>query len=138
MFLVNAVPGFGSFSANEAAGLASIDGNGIVQYVGANLLGFSSGREVIASVVAHEIGHNLGLFHNSLDENLMASGSGIVDGERLNAGQIANVLDSQFVSPVVVPIPGLLWLFIGALLSIHHQAKRFTARPPITSLTTPC
>ena len=122
MFMVNAVPGFGSLSANQAAGLASVGGNGIVQYVGTNLLGFSNGREVIASVVAHEIGHNLGLAHNSIDENLMASGN-VVDGERLNAAQIATVLNSQFVTAAPVPLPGMVWLFCAALFGIYYPAK---------------
>jgi hypothetical protein len=38
----------------------------------------------VASVIAHEIGHNLGLEHVTTGENLMKPGGG---GERLNAAQ---------------------------------------------------
>ena len=122
MFMVNVVPGFSPLSANQAAGLATLGGNGIAQYVGTNLLGFLGGREVIASVVAHEIGHNLGLAHNSIAENLMATGN-ITAGERLNATQIANVLNSQFITPVAVPLPAALWLFSAALVGIHIRLR---------------
>ena len=73
MFFVNVVPGFQPLSENSAAGLASIAANGIAAYTGDNLLGFAGGRDVIASVMAHEIGHNLGLNHTaSGGANLMS------------------------------------------------------------------
>ena len=69
---------------NSAAGLAFVGGNGITAYVGSNLLTFQSGLEAIASVIAHEIGHNLGLPHIVEAENLMQAGGSPNEGERLN------------------------------------------------------
>lgn len=76
LFFVEIVPGFNKRSDNTANGLAFIDMNGIAMHVGANLLGFQGGRDVVASVLAHEIGHNVGLDHVSEDENLMNGAGG--------------------------------------------------------------
>lgn len=126
MFLVNAVPGFGSLSDNTAAGLAFVDSDGIAQFVGSNLLGFVGGLEVIAGVVAHEIGHNLGLNHTTGLENLMGDG-----GERLNAAQVANVLDSSFVTaPATVPLPAAGWMLVSGLFGLAlRQRRQETPRP---------
>jgi MYXO-CTERM domain-containing protein len=106
VFLVTIVPGFSQLSLNSSAGLATVNGNGITYYGGANLLGFTSGREVLASVLAHEIGHNLGLSHNSTIQNLMQSGGNDDDeGQRLDASQIATIIASRFT--VAAPaLPG--------------------------------
>jgi len=73
MIFVESVPAFSSLSLNTAAGFARIDRSGTTVYVGSNLLNFENGRVAIASVMAHEIGHNLGLLHtaNSI-ANLMS------------------------------------------------------------------
>ncbi len=111
MYFVNIAAGFTLLSENTAAGLAFVDGNGITQYVGTNLLSFTGGQEVIASVVAHEIGHNLGLDHLTEVENLLDSGSA---GQRLNSAQISTALASNF-SVAVVPVPPALLLFLSGL-----------------------
>jgi hypothetical protein len=106
LFLVSIVPGFSALSANATAGLATIGGNGVAYYGGESLLDFAGGREILASVLSHELGHNLGLSHNMLSENLMQSGGG-EDGERLSAAQIQTVLASRFTVPAPAPtLPG--------------------------------
>ena len=73
MFFVEIVPGFNQLNDNYANGLAYLDYNGICMHVGRNLVGWTAGRDAIASVMGHEIGHNLGLSHYSGSSNLMAS-----------------------------------------------------------------
>ena len=92
MFFVEIVPGFQLLGEYNASGLGFVDDNGVTVYVGRNLLGFESGRDVIASVIAHEIGHNLGLSHVSLPDNLMAPGGG---EERLTAEQKATIFTNN-------------------------------------------
>jgi hypothetical protein len=65
IFFVNVVPGFQFTSENSANGIGNLGASGIAQFVGDNLLTFQSGRDVISRVVAHEIGHNLGLQHTA-------------------------------------------------------------------------
>ena len=139
IFFVNVAAGFAPLSENTAAGLARTPGNGISQYVGSNLLGFDNGRDVIASVVAHEIGHNLGLEHTSIERNLMLSGGNArdVDGERLNARQIKDALASRFSvntsvttptqPPPPVPVPAAAWLFGTALIGLAGVRRRHRA-----------
>jgi hypothetical protein len=111
LFMVRIVPGFSQTSDNTSNGLAFVGGNGITLWAGPNLTGFQGGREVISSVLAHEIGHNLGLNHLGALENLMESGG---DGERLNAAQISTARNSSLV--VAIPEPSAVLMFGSALL----------------------
>ena len=92
MFFVEIVPGFQLLGEYNASGLGFVDDNGVTVYVGRNLLGFEGGRDVIASVIAHEIGHNLGLSHVNTPDNLMASGG---SEERLTAEQKAKIFTNN-------------------------------------------
>jgi len=92
MFMVNVVPGFQPLGESSAAGLARIAANGIAAYVGDNLLTFSNGRDVAASVMAHEIGHNLGLNHTATGGDNLMSPQGT--SERLTQTQISTALNA--------------------------------------------
>lgn len=121
MYFVNIAAGFSLLADNQAAGLAFVGSNGITQYIGSQLLTFSNGREVIAGVVAHELGHNLGLDHPNprIEGNLMTPRS---NGDRLNREQINTALASNFST--VVPLPGAVWLFGSALLGLTTYYRR--------------
>jgi len=123
LFLVRIVPGFSQTSDNTSNGLAFVDDNGITLWAGPNLVSFANGRDVIASVLAHEIGHNLNLDHITATENLMQSSGG---GERLNASQIALARASAFSVPI--PEPRTLTLLLVVLTSA--AASRSVARSP--------
>jgi Metallo-peptidase family M12B Reprolysin-like len=96
---VNHVPGFPVLGENSAAGLAAVSGNRIAMYTGDNLLGFQNGLDIIASVFAHEIGHNLGLNHTADGIANLMSPNG--SSQQLDASQIAAARSSGLL--LIVP-----------------------------------
>lgn len=121
MFFVDIVPGFSQQGNNTVNGLAFIGGNGSAVWVGPNLPGFGGGQEVIASVLSHEIGHNLGLGHIVQAFNLMQSSSQPDQGERFDAAQIATALSSPFAQ--AVPEPAVALLVAVALAAARRRAR---------------
>lgn len=93
LFFVEIVPWFNHLPDNYVNGLAFVDANGITAHVGSSLVGYNGGRDAIASVLAHEIGHNLGLEHIEATDNLMKSGESTA--ERLTAAQKAIILTNN-------------------------------------------
>jgi hypothetical protein len=92
LFFVEIVPGFDRLDDSSMNGLAFVDANGVAVHVGAELLTYTTGRDIVASVIAHEIGHNLGLDHVGSADNLMNSNG---NAERLTASQKSIVFSDE-------------------------------------------
>lgn len=125
MYFVQVAAGFAFLDDDFANGLAFVGGNGITQHVGSNLLNFTLGRELIASVVAHEIGHNLGLNHIGEAQNLMEASGSSDPGERLSVVQISDVREnSNFVVAIAVPEPSSVIAILAVAGTLAHRRRR--------------
>ncbi|MGJ8652379.1 MAG: zinc-dependent metalloprotease family protein [Opitutaceae bacterium] len=86
-------PGFGYNGNYYTNGYAYIGGNGVTFYLGAGMLQNNGNMDIVAAVLAHEIGHNLDLRHVSDTDNLMHST--IYEGY-LESNQTDTILDERF------------------------------------------
>ncbi|MEM0897644.1 MAG: hypothetical protein AAGJ79_12255 [Verrucomicrobiota bacterium] len=92
LFFVRISPGTTSLPPNVAAGLSFLDSNGGAVYVGEDLLTSEPGRDAVASLISHELGHNLGLDHAAGNVNLMSVGG---QTEQLSPSQTAVVFTND-------------------------------------------
>jgi hypothetical protein len=89
IFFIKIVPNFGVSPTNQVNGTAKLDAGSLTIQVGAYLLTLDLGLDLVASVICHEIGHNLGLLHPAgVTANLMASGGST---DQLTPSQISTM-----------------------------------------------
>lgn len=137
MYFIDVVPGFPVAGAPDpqsrygGEGLATVSGPGsTIRFgdllPGAIFMGDPLGEQFAAKLLAHEIGHNLGLLHLNEAANLMLAADPtppeIGINARLNAGQILTVRESdQFLTAVPEPSSIAIGYLIGLVALIRQR-----------------
>lgn len=80
------------------------------------------GSASLFNIIAHEIGHSLGLDHTDIANSLMnATVSPSFSGPQ--ADDIAGI-QALYGAPTVVPVPGAFWLMLSAFSALSIVSKR--------------
>jgi len=119
LYMLQIVPTFSQAGSSTVNGFSFTGLDGMTLFVGSSLPTTTAGQDVAGSILAHEIGRNLGLPTDTTDnQDLMnPGGSG---GELLTSSQITAARDSQFLTSVPEPsVAGLL--AAGVLLLIRRR-----------------
>jgi len=84
---------------------------------------FGTGAVDLLTVMIHEFGHSLGLFHSTVTGSIM---EGAYAGIRttLHADDIAGIKAIYGLNTSPVPIPAAVWLFASGLLGLIGIARR--------------
>ena len=135
LYFVERVPGFadvGNFGVN---GLAFVGAAGAAVHVGDNLVSSTSGRQTVAEVTAHEIGHNLGLAHVSISNNLLAPSGG---GTNLTNSQINTAIRSSLSQPTADTATSATLVQLNPAQADFSQGPNNTQTDSYTSLAGGC
>jgi hypothetical protein len=118
LFMLQIVPTFAQQSADTAAGDSFTNFNGMTLWIGPELPVTTAGQDLAASILAHEIGRNLGLTTDNTDsQDLMGNGGS--GGDLLTQTQVTAARDSQFIT--VIPEPSSFSFLVAAAVLLFAR-----------------